>query len=260
MQTPASDERRELPNGQGIMLDAASASQDIVYGQTSRPLPNGQGCLLDAGAFVITRQRQNPNSLVRRPGAQMQRFQGPDERQNLGLALTAMQTQTGMVPFLSGRLADGSVVIDTWAEEVADSEFAATAPGTTCLGIVPYVAPGGGQEQHVPDEEAQWIVETSSTNPRRTRKVKFTCNLCGCTTVSPVNPHAYHNGTLFARCGNSRCNVIHKLKDNLTLVHEVKGPVFRRPPRARMPRGLQLPRILPGLRVGGVDILNSRDS
>lgn len=54
-----------------------------------------------------------------------------------------------------------------------------------------------------------WVVETSSSsNPRRTQKVKFTCNLCGCTTIAPVNPHAMAKGSVFARCGG--CNVIHK--------------------------------------------------
>ncbi len=41
--------------------------------------------------------------------------------------------------------------------------------------------------------------------------MQFTCNLCGCTTISPVNPHAFHTGSLFARCGNTECGVIHKV-------------------------------------------------
>lgn len=56
----------------------------------------------------------------------------------------------------------------------------------------------------------EWIVETTSSNPRRTQKVKFTCNLCGCTTISPVNPHAMAKGSVFARCQG--CNVIHKVR------------------------------------------------
>jgi hypothetical protein len=39
--------------------------------------------------------------------------------------------------------------------------------------------------------------------------VKFTCNLCGETTVKRVNPHAWANGTVFAEC--SGCRVKHKL-------------------------------------------------
>ncbi len=58
-----------------------------------------------------------------------------------------------------------------------------------------------------------WVVETSSSsNPRRTHRVKFTCNLCGCTTIAPVNPHAMANGSVFARCGG--CDVIHKASFN----------------------------------------------
>ena len=39
--------------------------------------------------------------------------------------------------------------------------------------------------------------------------MKFTCNLCGETTVKRVNPHAWANGTVFAEC--SGCHVKHKL-------------------------------------------------
>jgi hypothetical protein len=57
------------------MLDQACASQDIVYGQTSRQLPNGQGCILDAGHFVITRPRRRSNySLVPSPGQLLTKF------------------------------------------------------------------------------------------------------------------------------------------------------------------------------------------
>lgn len=64
-----SRQERELPDGQGVMLDQACTSQDIVYGQTSRQLPNGQGCIVDAGKFVITRPRRRSNyGLVPSPG------------------------------------------------------------------------------------------------------------------------------------------------------------------------------------------------
>ena len=168
------------------MLDQAITNQDIVYGQTSRQLPNGQGCILDAGTFVITRPRRRSNySLVPCPGlllteavaiiadtmrnsiyqtscldlrstqcmcagAQVQQFMGRPEDQNLGLALSAMQAQSGMVPFLSGRIANGAVVIDTWAEDVTDVTNGAAA--VACLGIVPYEASGSKPEQTDPQE------------------------------------------------------------------------------------------------------------
>lgn len=62
-------QQRELPNGQGVILDQAITGSDIVYGQTSRQLPNGQGCITDAGTFVITRpRRRSYYSLIPRPG------------------------------------------------------------------------------------------------------------------------------------------------------------------------------------------------
>ena len=53
------------------------------------------------------------------------------------------------------------------------------------------------------------VVRPSSGNPRRTKRVQFTCNLCGETTTKMVNPHAWEKGTVFAQC--SGCNVKHKL-------------------------------------------------
>jgi hypothetical protein len=47
------------------------------------------------------------------------------------------------------------------------------------------------------------------------------------------------------------------VKDNLELFHEVQGPVFRSQRALRALPGLQRPRVLPGMRVGGVDILNT---
>jgi len=40
-------------------------------------------------------------------------------------------------------------------------------------------------------------------------QIKFTCNLCGTTSIRPVNPHAWAKGSVFGRCGG--CNVIHKV-------------------------------------------------
>ncbi len=60
-----------------------------------------------------------------------------------------------------------------------------------------------------PQDEADDVVRHSVANPRRTRQVQFTCNLCGETTTKMVNPHAWEKGTVFAQC--SGCNVKHKL-------------------------------------------------
>lgn len=68
-----------------------------------------------------------------------------------------------------------------------------------------------------------------------------------------VGPRASRIVTAVATC----CDLVLQVKDNLKLFHEVQGPVFRSQRALRALPGLQRPRVLPGMRVGGVDILNS---
>lgn len=79
------------------------------------------------------------------------------------------------------------------------------------------------------EQDLSNIFETTSStfSPRRTAKLKFTCNLCGATNIKPVNPSAFKDGTIFARC--AKCEVAHKIVDNLNLFHDFKGPVFGSP-------------------------------
>lgn len=71
----------------------------------------------------------------------------------------------------------------------------------------------------------QPVYETFNTSsPRRTRKIQFKCLLCGAVNIKPINPHAWAEGSVFAKCG--KCDITHKLKDNLKLFHELSGPVF----------------------------------
>ena len=65
-------------------------------------------------------------------------------------------------------------------------------------------------------------------HPRRTMRIGFTCNICGHRNHNrPVNPLAWQRGSVFMRCED--CQVVHKLKDNLKIFHELSGEVF--PPR-----------------------------
>ena len=64
-------------------------------------------------------------------------------------------------------------------------------------------------------------------HPRRTARVSFTCKLCKTRNIArPVNPLAWDSGSVFIQC--DRCEVVHKLKDNLKIFHELRD-VF--PPR-----------------------------
>jgi hypothetical protein len=88
-------------------------------------------------------------------------------------------------------------------------------------------------------QSAQPVYETHNTcSPRRTHKIKFTCLRCGAINIKPVNPHAWNNGSVFAKCG--KCDITHKLTDNLKLFHELSGPVFG-PPDAQLYADLDLP-------------------
>lgn len=89
------------------------------------------------------------------------------------------------------------------------------------------------------------VFETNNTSsPRRTSKVKFSCNRCGAVNIKPVNPHAYASGSVFAKCGS--CNITHKLIDNLKLFHELSGPVFNVAPNfSKLPEDFPWPNGLP---------------
>lgn len=67
-------------------------------------------------------------------------------------------------------------------------------------------------------------------------QVRFTCNLCGNTYVKPVNPHAWKNGSVFARC--DECDVVHKLVDGLKLFHEYHSWKAPNLSNIRIPKGL----------------------
>lgn len=61
--------------------------------------------------------------------------------------------------------------------------------------------------------------EDHDPSPRRTSRLHFTCNICGHRNEKLVNPRAWHEGTVFARCDG--CSIVHKLKDNLNLIDEI---------------------------------------
>ncbi|XP_038715926.1 uncharacterized protein LOC120009406 [Tripterygium wilfordii] len=81
---------------------------------------------------------------------------------------------------------------------------------------VPAAAEDGSSTEKV--ATFPWSLFTKS--PRRRMRVAFTCNVCGQRTTRAINPHAYTDGTVFVQC--CRCNIFHKLVDNLNLFHEMK--------------------------------------
>lgn len=83
-------------------------------------------------------------------------------------------------------------------------------------------APGGGA--FAPSAAPSPSSPAAGGNPRRTRRLAWTCNLCGGREVSPVNPLAWEKGSVFIRC--ARCDVVHKVRDNLKIFHELAGQVY----------------------------------
>jgi hypothetical protein len=54
-------------------------------------------------------------------------------------------------------------------------------------------------------------------------QIAFTCKCCGARNHSRVNPHAFLNGTLVARCAS--CERWHKLSDHFGLFHDLSVSV-----------------------------------
>lgn len=78
------------------------------------------------------------------------------------------------------------------------------------------------------------------SSPRRTRKVKFTCNRCQTRTEKFINPHAWNHGVVFCRCDG--CNVVHLIRDQKGIFSCLKGPLF---PQVMDPKSIKIPKGLP---------------
>ena len=100
----------------------------------------------------------------------------------------------------------------------ASAAFSASSPRVFILGT------SGGLAAPNSSSSSSPSFSQNSNNPRRTRRLAWTCNLCGGRKVSPVNPLAWEKGSVFIRC--PRCDVVHKVKDNLKIFHELAGQVY----------------------------------
>lgn len=105
-------------------------------------------------------------------------------------------------------------------DKAGGSDDGVTFPPTSCTGIVPVPSEGlagyAGQYQGADSGEEGPI---DSSSPRRTHRLRFTCNMCGSVNTKPINPHAWASGTVFARCCG--CGIVHRLIDHLNVVDEI---------------------------------------
>lgn len=98
---------------------------------------------------------------------------------------------------------------------------------------------------------------TSSVSPRRTQKMRFTCDRCGTVNTNFVNPHAWEEGTVFCRCEG--CQQVHLIRDEKG-VFWVPAQKHKGHKLNNMENTLNIPSSLPQeppteTRVGGVELL-----
>ncbi|EFJ47162.1 hypothetical protein VOLCADRAFT_117941 [Volvox carteri f. nagariensis] len=203
--------------------------------EPSRPvaLPSGTLWLLDAmqdqyynvrgAAFVIPRVEER-ESAQEKTCAMRAKFK------------SLMHQAVAQQPMALTLISDGPLV-DVEPEVAEDAEVQAALvpqPTSSCTGIV-----------HVPtssvdlDDDAD-VVQTSSSSPRRTKMLRFTCLANGCRTVNvkPISPESFTRGTVFAQC--ARCAKWHLIRDHLNLWDQSRRTVYRNgkrvvPPPASSP-------------------------
>ncbi|GFR50412.1 hypothetical protein Agub_g12629, partial [Astrephomene gubernaculifera] len=93
---------------------------------------------------------------------------------------------------------------------------AATMQASRCTGIVHVPSIDGDEEAAAGGAEGE-LYRTSSTSPRRTKMLRFTCLANGCRAVNikPVSPASFTAGTVCAQC--ARCSAWHLIRDHLGL-------------------------------------------
>lgn len=208
---------RRIPLPDGVWLNPRDHNYAILYGST----------------FVIQRDRVGGPGLVRtnRDWDMIQVWTPP--------APTDLVTrdQPGQLqPF-------ASVTLDVDFVDVLPPEVDGESP-PECASCTALVFAGSSRSDC--DSEVG-----NSLNPRRTKKMQFTCNRCGTRNTNFVNPHAWKNGAVFCRCKG--CSIVHLIRD--------EKRIFWVPPAAsqddglRIPDGLvQLPEV-PGGAVSGEEVL-----
>eukprot|EP00891_Asterochloris_glomerata_P000135 jgi/Astpho2/135/Aster-04600 len=195
----------------------------------TRPLLFAGGSLADlffgpAGGtgFVMAREKNGPGLVLQKHCSAVQ-LVDRDERQRVlalqqvlhgpaPLAHFVQDLETIDVTDFATVLEDAVNVTPSAARCLPGAAF----PPTQCMGIV---WKGRDPLDEVYDEEGE-LIET--THARRTKAVRFTCKLCGTTMTKAVNPHAWEQGSVFARCDGPRCKVIHNLVDNLRIIKYLK--------------------------------------
>ncbi|KAG2496267.1 hypothetical protein HYH03_005500 [Edaphochlamys debaryana] len=229
-------------------------------GPAARPvaLPSGTLWLLDSmqdqyynvrgAAFVIPRVegREEAAQSTRAVRAKFHRAKSLPARSvrpapgptSLSLIQQAVAQQPTALTLISdGPLVDVDVEAGPGPAAAAPAApAAAEAPPATssCTGIV-YVGPSTSAD--APEEVEGDLFQSSTTSPRRTKMLRFTClsNGCKAVNIKPISPDSFASGTVFAQCG--RCNKWHLIRDHLGLWDQSRRTVYRNgkrvPPRPK---------------------------
>ncbi|GIL53506.1 hypothetical protein Vafri_9093, partial [Volvox africanus] len=225
--------------------------------EPSRPvaLPSGTLWLLDAmqdqyynvrgAAFVIPRVEERESAqestiarrakFVRSKSLPARRPIPSPEPASFSLIHQAVAQQPTALTLISdGPLVDVEPEVvdgDGGLELPASSPAATGLPTSSCTGIVHVPTASVDADLDVDGD----VFRTSSTSPRRTKMLRFTClaNGCRAVNVKPISPESFSRGTVFAQC--ARCAKWHLIRDHLNLWDQSRRTVYRNGKRVAPP-------------------------
>ncbi|GMH33030.1 hypothetical protein BSKO_00864 [Bryopsis sp. KO-2023] len=220
---------RSIPLPGGVWLNRKLHDHDVLYGST----------------FVIQRDRVGgPGLVLSKRNGEMIQVWVPGLPTDLVTSTQpsawGLQATPGLPPEVKFTEA-----VDVEACDVDPSGEHRLSSGSTAL-----VWMGSDVAEDQDDDFAQ-----GSSSPRRTSKLRFTCDRCGARNAKFVNPHAWNKGVVFCRCDG--CDVVHLVRDGKGIFSNLKGPVFpnlRANTKIDIPPGLPQKPDFPG-RSGGVEFL-----
>lgn len=225
--------RLQRPHGTSVLhtrLMASSGSSGCDPWPRGVPLPNGTWWLNDQARsrdvlygdnFVIQREQipQPEGLVVQRDDAVMIQQWVPSPEMGI-VPMGPAMFRTALSLYRRGLPPE---VIETKSFVLEDPEPGPATPttGSKCLAIVRRDATPQQQEENL--------------HPRRTWRVRFTCDRCRTVNVKAVNPHAWECGAVLCRCEG--CNVVHLLRDQRGVFDTLKRTKRSNPVR----QGRELP-------------------
>eukprot|EP01024_Parvocaulis_polyphysoides_P054720 TRINITY_DN553_c1_g2_i1.p1 TRINITY_DN553_c1_g2~~TRINITY_DN553_c1_g2_i1.p1 ORF type:complete len:314 (+),score=10.02 TRINITY_DN553_c1_g2_i1:141-944(+) len=198
----------QLPNNV-VWLDPSSCNFDVLYGRN----------------FVIQREKIGGPGLVlyHRPPPPLKKLYKRSQSTQVVVAPKVFTTPPTVFGENDLQITEYVLLQDEEQQISSQNDVVSIDRITTGMILHPLYSSQRTQNEEEKDDN---LYETGSQSPRRTAKVRFTCNLCNAVNLKAVNPAAFKTGTIFAKCG--KCGVTHKLIDNLNVVQEMA--IYQPPP------------------------------